>query len=51
MLARELFRATPDQLALAHLAERLDPIARDVARLSRFSTPDRVYAYCFCEVR
>jgi protease-4 len=51
MLARELFRATPDQLALAHLAERLDPIARDVARLSRFSVPDRVYAYCFCEVR
>ena len=51
MLARELLRASPDQLALAHLAERLDPIAREVARLSRFSVPNHVYAYCFCEVR
>jgi protease IV len=51
MLARELLHASPDQLALAHLAERLDPIAREVARLSRFSVPNRVYAYCFCEVR
>jgi len=37
--------------ALEQLAQRLDPIAREAARLSRFSVPNRVYAYCFCEVR
>ncbi len=51
MLAREFFRLSADQLALGHLAARLDPIAREVARLSRFSTPNHVYAYCFCELR
>ena len=51
MLARQLFRVSADQLALGHLAARLDPITREVARLSRFSTPNHVYAYCFCEVR
>lgn len=51
LLARELFRASADQLALGRLAARLDPITREVARLSRFSTPNHVYAYCFCEVR
>jgi protease-4 len=50
-VVRQFFRASADQLALEHLAERLDPIAREVARLSRFSVPNRVYAYCFCEVR
>ena len=51
MLAREFLPVSADQLALGHLAARLDPIAREVARLSRFSTPNHVYAYCFCEVR
>ncbi|HXZ60271.1 MAG TPA: signal peptide peptidase SppA [Steroidobacteraceae bacterium] len=51
-LARELLGAgDSDPLALGQLAQRLDPIAREVARLSRFSIPNRVYAYCFCEVR
>jgi protease-4 len=50
-LVRAFFRASAEQLALAHLAERFDPIAREVARLSRFSAPNHVYAYCFCEVR
>ena len=50
-LVREFFHASADQLALGHLAARLDPITREVARLSRFSTPNHVYAYCFCEVR
>jgi protease-4 len=51
-LARALFAtdafAPP---ALEQLAQRLDPIAREAARLSRFSAPNRIYAYCFCEVR
>jgi protease IV len=40
------------QLAqVAQLAQRFDPITRDALRLSRFSVPNRLYAYCFCEVR
>lgn len=50
-MVRWFVRASADQLALQRLAARLDPIAREVARLSRFSTPNRVYAYCFCELR
>ncbi|MGC1730521.1 MAG: signal peptide peptidase SppA, partial [Steroidobacteraceae bacterium] len=37
--------------ALASLAQRLDPLAREVARLARLNVPNRLYAYCFCEVR
>jgi protease-4 len=36
---------------VAQIAQRLDPLTREVARLSRFSVPNRLYAYCFCEVR
>jgi protease-4 len=36
---------------LAALAQHLDPLAREVAQLSRFSVPNRLYAYCFCEVQ
>jgi hypothetical protein len=36
---------------VARIAQRLDPLTREVARLSRFSVPNRLYAYCFCEVR
>ncbi|MGO9803823.1 MAG: signal peptide peptidase SppA [Steroidobacteraceae bacterium] len=50
-LVRAVFAASPDQRALAQLGARLDPLAREVAELSRFSVPNRVYAYCFCEVR
>jgi len=49
--ARLLFRAGPDEQALSRLAQRLDPLTRQVARLSRFSMPNHLYAYCFCEVR
>jgi protease IV len=50
-VAEAFFSATPDEAALLKLASRLDPVAREAARLSRFSTPNHVYAYCFCEVR
>lgn len=36
---------------VAQIAQRFDPLAREVARLSRFSVPNRLYAYCFCELR
>jgi len=50
-VAGTLFRATPGELALAQLAQRFDPVTREAQRLARFSVPDRLYAYCFCEVR
>ena len=33
---------------LTQLAERIDPLAREVERLNRLSVPNRPYAYCFC---
>jgi protease-4 len=33
---------------LAQVAARFDPLTREVARISRLSEPNRVYAYCFC---
>jgi protease IV len=50
-LARLLLRASPSERALSELAQRFDPVTREAARLSRFSVPNRLYAYCFCEVR
>jgi protease IV len=50
-LARTVFTASPDQRALANLGARLDPLEHQVAELSRFTVPNRMYAYCFCEVR
>jgi protease IV len=45
--------AAPDPrgAALAALAQRFDPLAREVARLARLNVPNRLYAYCFCEVQ
>jgi protease IV len=50
-LAWLLLHASPGELALTQLAERLDPVTREAQRLSRFSAPDRLYAHCFCELR
>jgi protease IV len=33
---------------LARMAQRFDPLTQEVERLSRFTEPNRVYAYCFC---
>ena len=50
-LLRGLVHLNPDETALAHLAQRLDPVTQQAALLARFSEPNRLYAYCFCEVR
>ena len=50
-LVRTFFHASPDQAALAQLAQRLDPVTHQAELLARFSQPNRLYAYCFCEVR
>jgi protease IV len=49
--AHALFRASPGELALAQVVQRFDPLTREVERLSRFSVPNRLYAYCFCEAQ
>jgi len=50
-LLRASLEASPEAAALSHLTRHLDPVARQVEVLSRFSEPNRLYAYCFCEVR
>ena len=50
-LAALVMRASPGEAALAQLAQRLDPVTREAQRLARFSVPNHLYAYCFCEVR
>ena len=37
--------------SLSQVAATLDPLQREVARLNRFTTPNRLYAYCFCSAR
>jgi protease-4 len=49
-LAGLWLRASPTETALAQLAQRLDPVTREAQRLAQFSVPNRLYAYCFCEV-
>ena len=50
-LAALFLRASPTETALAQLAQRLDPVALEAQRLAHFTVPNRLYAYCFCEVR
>jgi protease-4 len=35
-------------MAIAHVAQRFDPLTKEVERLGRFTEPNKVYAYCFC---
>jgi protease IV len=50
-MARVLLRMSSGERSLSELAQRFDPVTREVTRLSRFSEPNRLYAYCFCELR
>jgi len=50
-LAGLVLRASPTETALVQLAQQLDPVTREAQRLARFTVPNRLYAYCFCEVR
>ena len=34
--------------ALMQVAHKFDPLTREVERLSRFTEPNKIYAYCFC---
>jgi protease-4 len=36
---------------LMQVAEKLDPLTKEVERLNRMAVPNRVYAYCFCSAQ
>jgi hypothetical protein len=47
--AVSLFHPDEQSLGLAAVANRLDPVTRDIEQLARFSVPGHLYAYCFCQ--
>lgn len=48
--AKTMVKALMDEktMAFAHVAQRFDPLAKEVDLLNRFTEPNKVYAYCFC---
>ena len=46
--AVSLFHADAQSLGLLQVANRLDPVTRDLEQLTRFSVPGHLYSYCFC---
>ncbi|HEV2270946.1 MAG TPA: signal peptide peptidase SppA [Steroidobacteraceae bacterium] len=46
--AVSLFHVDAQSFGLAQVADRLDPMARDLEQLARFSAPGHLYSYCFC---
>jgi ClpP class serine protease len=46
--AVSLFHVDAQSLGLAEVASRLDPVAKDLGQLARFSVPGHLYSYCFC---
>ncbi len=48
--ARMLLKVAGPQPETAAVAQLASPLRREVARLSRFSVRNRIYAYCFCTV-
>jgi hypothetical protein len=47
-LARLMLSTDGRVQELARVMGQLDPLAREVELLSHFTTPNRLYAYCFC---
>jgi protease-4 len=46
-----LFSMDDSTRRLLQVAEKLDPLTKEVERLNRMSVPNRVYAYCFCSAQ
>ncbi len=51
MGARVLYEADPGARSAAAVAHPFDPLRQEIERLSRFTLPNRLYAYCFCTVK
>jgi len=47
-LIRAVYQVDDRARRLTQLAEKLDPLARELERFNRLSVPNRPYAYCFC---
>jgi protease-4 len=47
-VATALLKVDSGTQSLVRLAKHLDPLQRELERLERFSTPHRLYSYCFC---
>lgn len=45
---RTFLSADRDTQSFVRVAQQLDPLRRELERLSRFTAPNRLYAYCFC---
>lgn len=48
---RVLMKTDDHTLALEQVAQQLDPIAKQLERLSRFTAGDHLYSYCFCTLQ
>ena len=46
--AASVFHADARSLGLLQVADRLDPVTREVEQLAQFSVPGHLYSYCFC---
>ena len=46
--AVSLLHVDAQSLGLLQAASRLDPVARSLGQLTRFSVPGHLYSYCFC---
>jgi protease IV len=46
--AVSLLHVNAQSFGLAEMANRLDPVARDLSQLTRVSVPGHLYSYCFC---
>jgi len=49
-VARLVLSSNGSVRELARVVGQFDPLAREVELLSHFTTPNRLYAYCFCGV-
>jgi protease IV len=47
--AVSLFHVDAQSLGLLQMADHLDPVARNLEQLTRFSVPGHLYSYCFCQ--
>lgn len=48
---RALLRGSGERGAIARTVRRLEPLERELARWSRLSAHNHLYAYCFCSVQ
>jgi protease-4 len=48
---RAVYQVDDRARRLTQLAEKLDPLARELERFNKLSVPNRPYAYCFCSAQ